>query len=71
MEWISVKDRLPERYHPILFVADDKEYGKVVRYGFFSGSEYTAFEALNTNFFYKASEVLFWVPMPEPPKEDA
>lgn len=71
MEWISVKDRLPEKYISVLITdvngitADDREPekahldkdGKWYWVNIFKYSE------------YKEIEVTHWMPLPEPPKE--
>lgn len=59
MEWISVKDRLPEENKRVLFV--DKE--SWITTGFFTGMafEYSHGEEIGL-------ELTHWMPLPEPPK---
>ena len=62
MEWISVKDRLPE-------LANDYDVVHVLIYlddGFITGADY---EKDGFELWADSGEVTHWMPLPEPPKE--
>ena len=60
MEWISVKDRMPEDYQRVLCL-------------FESGTMEVSFRASVKGFCYEGfkqtGKVTHWIPLPEPPKE--
>lgn len=64
MKWISVEERLPEKY-TIVLCYKDKQY----RLGYYIGASYSkgvaAFRHPKDQF---AFGVTHWMPMPEPPK---
>ena len=67
-EWISVKDRLPERLKEVLICFDD--YGRksvsVATYrDYFYGKEW-----LSNMVSLSVDCVTHWMPLPEPPKEE-
>lgn len=65
-EWISVKDRLPEPSKKVLCFLD-LGHGSLVETGYFmldDGWYYTGVEAPHHGC------VTYWMPLPEPPKED-
>lgn len=57
-QWISVNDRLPENAKPCAVVTEDNGLG-VSRYMGRNRFEWTLFGEL----------VLYWMPLPEPPKD--
>ena len=62
--WISVKDRLPERYIPVLTCRAHQPSGKVVELGFLDISK--RWKIYGT----RIVSVTHWMPLPEPPEED-
>ena len=62
MEWISVKDRLPEKWEDVLICNCYSEVDTDMIWENPSGS----FE-----FYFEGGNVTHWMPLPEPPKEDA
>lgn len=69
-KWISVEDRLPDKYTPVLCcrkyvgVADILEYGLVHGKMCFYYFDEDGFVVEATN-----PDVTHWMPLPEPPKE--
>lgn len=70
-EWISVKDRLPEHHVPVLVILSDDRLCEDVyvaqrsRDGYWSfRSDYDAFGM------WKDENFKWWMPLPEPPKEE-
>ena len=61
--WISVKERLPEVYKTVLTYG---KHGVLVDY--YSGEKS---ELGNPLFMIMGAKVTHWMPLPEPPKEDA
>ncbi len=61
MEWISVKDRMPENGVRVLTACDDG----IVRLGISKGGF-----PFVVNRAHQFSGVTHWMPLPEPPKED-
>ena len=65
-EWISVKDRLPEKNGKYLAVTEDNEmYHKYVTIRYFYAD--------NPKIFARPSGIIkytHWMPLPEPPKGD-
>ena len=62
MEWISVKDRLPEKEDDVLAY----EFRGDVSIAYISGYEW---RNLESGYVMDASYVTHWMPLPEPPKE--
>ena len=60
MEWISVKDRLPERMQPVIVCRDN---GKVEQ-GYRDVGDWWKVYGTRTK------NVTHWMPLPEPPKEE-
>ena len=58
MEWISVKDQMPEQFRPVIVYRD----GNKVEQGYWDGTGYWKGYATWTK------HVTHWMPMPEPPK---
>ena len=72
MEWISVKDRLPEHDEKVLCRYGFEKEGKRHDMMFTGCLDYYAHDLVPH--FQHASTGLFvthWMPLPEPPKEDA
>ena len=68
IEWISVKERLPEVNKLVLcYRYNPSQY----RIGFYIGANYTEDVAAfrNTNEIFSFG-VTHWMPLPEPPKEE-
>lgn len=69
-KWISVKDRLPENEKPVLtFVGYEDSM-----HGFMTVSAYFCFDE-NPHWQWDGllrdeQRTLYWMPLPEPPKED-
>lgn len=71
MEWISVSDRLPERKQDVLMYFDT---GNMAVGFWYDGDETITFWSAYTDDGWYADcdcEPLYWMPLPEPPKEDA
>lgn len=69
MEWISVKERLPENANDVLAIMQDN----TIFMGRFSGKSYWKFYFSDNGLQYdKARErqITHWMPLPDPPKED-
>ena len=62
MEWISVKDRLPDKENEVLVF----EFRGDVSMAYISGYEWRNFES---DFKMDSSYITHWMPLPEPPKE--
>ena len=63
-EWISVKDRLPEKYKLVLCYKDGK-----TRIGYYIGAEYVKGVAAFADYSHTRSfGVTHWMPLPEPPE---
>lgn len=63
-EWISVTERLPEEWEPVL-VRSKFEFIEVAWYIGIGKWRYTANAAL-----FEEGSITHWMPLPEPPKED-
>lgn len=59
-EWISVKDRLPERMQPVIVCREDKK----VEQGYKDVGDWWKVYGTRTK------RVTHWMPLPEPPKGD-
>ena len=64
-EWISVKDRLPKPFAPVLVQMPGEEPFPTVREGFISNDGIWQ----SAMFRREPGEVTHWKPMPHPPKE--
>ena len=63
-QWISVKDRLPEPYVPVLVQMPGEKPFQTVREGFLTGTGIWH----SALFDRRPDEVTHWMPLPEPPK---
>lgn len=61
-EWISVKDRLPEKNSIVLVCMDNGQYKVVLTSHLSSNGEWISYD--------KNRKVTHWMPFPEPPKEE-
>ena len=73
-EWISVEERLPERMKPVLVLATGRyeEDGYDVLIAYHDGGEWEE-QCVHSHeccAFYIYADVKFWMPLPEPPKEN-
>ena len=66
-KWISVEDRLPEEFLPVIVYMPDEYHCQKVREGYLKLDRY--WEA--AYYSRKPGEVTYWANLPEPPKEDA
>jgi Protein of unknown function (DUF551) len=65
MEWISVKDRLPDKGEEVGYVFDGKNIRRDVYAPGFNGK----WETENSMGWYVTVEnITHWMPLPEPPK---
>jgi hypothetical protein len=67
MEWISVKDRLPNNVYDVLVIGkgwDDMEWHRI--YFLEDGEWYTQDAELVSRM--SQSKITHWMPLPEPPK---
>lgn len=63
-EWISVKDRLPDKFKYVLCFCPDKDYGSKVVVDYAESSEgYFANQ-------FKYGAPTHWIPLPAPPIEE-
>jgi hypothetical protein len=62
MEWISVKDRLPEKEDDVLAY----EFRGDISISYISGNDW---RNLESGWILDESHVTHWMPLPEPPKE--
>ena len=68
-EWISVKDRLPDRDCKVLGFICLPSGGRWVDLLFYSGMRNVFILWANTGITYNHNEVTHWMPLPEPPEE--
>ena len=61
--WISVKERLPEKYKFVLCYKDGK-----TRIGYYIGAEYVKGVAAFADYHNHSFTVTHWMPLPEPPE---
>lgn len=70
-EWISVKERLPEKYVPFLAVFSNEDISENVYILQRTNCGYWAYQNGYVNFLlWKNVELKYWMPLPEPPKEE-
>jgi len=76
-KWISVKDRLPELDISVLCYSiakdiDGGEKGRIISMGkrLINYTQQPVFVA-DAGMFYEVEEILFWMPLPESPKENS
>lgn len=62
-EWISVKDRLPDRFQPVIICRDGPKGTTIVEEGFRDVGDW--WKVYGT----RVKKVTHWMPMPEPPQE--
>lgn len=62
-EWISVKERLPERFKPVL-ICREKNGKPYVEQGYKDVCEWWKVYGTRTK------QVTHWMPLPEPPEEE-
>ena len=61
--WISVEDELPERFQPVIICREKKRGEYIVEQGMRDVKDWWKVYGTRTK------NVLFWMPMPWPPKE--
>jgi hypothetical protein len=61
--WISVKDRLPEKFKPVIVCREDGKGQPIVEQGYKDIGDWWKVYGTRTK------HVTHWMPMPEPPKE--
>lgn len=62
--WISVKDRLPEKYQDCIIFGKNNKHPAISRKIFTSQYDGKRFVHINIKYY----EVTHWMPLPEPPK---
>lgn len=67
-QWISAEDRLPEEQKEVLIYLP--EYDSVEMASLFTIPSMNLREWVQNEDAYMLDEVSYWMPMPEPPKED-
>jgi hypothetical protein len=71
-EWISVNDRLPENYRPVLVACEGLTIGGYapIAIGSYGGGLWSLADADGTAYLtkYMRCTVTHWMPLPEPPK---
>jgi Protein of unknown function (DUF551) len=65
-EWISVKDRLPDRDWDNYFIIYDGQY-HAVTIGWYDGSKFLTTACGSDNI--RQVHASHWMPLPQPPKE--
>lgn len=66
MNWISVKDKLPEAFAPVIVARPyEKDKPLKVEQGYYHGNGWWKVYGCNVK------RISFWMPMPEPPKIDS
>ena len=63
-EWISVEDELPERFQPVIICREKKRGEYIVEQGMRDVKDWWKVYGTRTK------NVLFWMPMPWPPREE-
>jgi hypothetical protein len=71
-EWISVEERLPENYRPVLVACEGLTIGGYapIAIGSYGGGLWSLADADGTAYLtkYMRCTVTHWMPLPEPPK---
>lgn len=62
--WIPIEDRLPEIQERVIFINNCVPYPRNIRIGQYIGE---SFESCG-NLFISGEHVIYWMPLPEPPK---
>ena len=79
MDWISIKDKLPEKNQKVLLFLENEEKKTVMLVGYIFDSKSKHFEKINGEFVaetggfpeaLKREFVKFWMVLPEEPKEE-
>lgn len=70
-EWIRPKDNLPKEYENVLLYVDDGR-SKYITFGYMLSISEDILE-FNTfgDEYFEVSDVLYWMPLPEPPKGES
>lgn len=87
MEWKSVKDRLPEEKEPVIILLQDGQIFRgeirnrqsLPEWWYYYDAGDTDIDMLGLLYYaggtdgmwFRENPVIAWLPMPEPPKEDA
>ena len=66
MEWISVKDRLPDDETPILLKLEKEILKSNMHSGYYKEGKPFIVASV---FAFDAPKITHWMPLPEPPKE--
>lgn len=72
-EWISVEDRLPERYREVLIWPQPENNGRklIGEYGLIKGQDspvwYYEIYTAGWGYEHEITNVTHWMPLPEPP----
>lgn len=66
-EWISVKDRLPEKGQDVLLLTDWFGGASFITIGYLGGTRWISYEIGRANV---GIHVTHWMPLPEPPEEE-
>lgn len=67
MDWISVKDRLPNSGQSVLVCLESK----AVTEALYLGDKFVRPEMFSLRTYkFKTNKVTHWMPLPQPPKED-
>ncbi len=72
MDWISVKDQLPEYKQQVLFVNGKNEVSLGERFPYEEGTDIWASETgiyFNDSILNEWAVCKFWMPLPQPPRE--
>ena len=71
-QWISVEDRLPEYQEKVLCFYENGFMGTAVFYGISADPHKSSndFASYSHDYMTENSKIKFWMPLPEPPKEN-
>ena len=64
IEWVSVDDRLPDRFQPVIICREKNRGEYIVEQGMRDVGDWWKVYGTRTK------KVLCWMPMPEPPEKD-
>jgi hypothetical protein len=74
MDWISVKDKMPDRYEFVLVLTRQSGYKPIVNIGYYNGSQclpcWDYWKVLTEELMYVPENeivITHWMPFPEPP----